>query len=175
LENNNSNTNPSSLNNSGEISNPNSNANSVESPRRKMPEIKEENKEKDTNNININIKRDSASASAYALNTLSSISSQKDKEKEKENGIMIICGPNAAPYEIFSYTDKWVEYYLDNGINVLLWNYRGYGESTGNISYENIRNDSTLVVEYLKNEMKYTNVGVHGISLGGIAACYLAG
>ena len=88
---------------------------------------------------------------------------------------MIICGPNAAPFEIFSYTDKWVEFYLENGIDVLLWNYRSYGESSGDISYDNIRKDADLVLDYLKDEMKISNVGVHGISLGGIAACHLAG
>lgn len=88
---------------------------------------------------------------------------------------MIICGPNAAPYEIFSYTDKWVDYYLDNGINVFVWNYRGYGDSTGKVTFENMQTDASLVVQHLKKELKFSNIGVHGISLGGIAACYLAG
>lgn len=93
----------------------------------------------------------------------------------KEKGVMILCGPNAAPYEIFSYTDKWVDYYLDNGINVFLWNYRGYGDSTGKITFDNLRTDAGLVAEHLKKEFKFNNIGVHGISLGGIPACYLAG
>lgn len=93
----------------------------------------------------------------------------------KERGVMLICGPNAAPYEIFSYTDKWVDYYLENGINVFLWNYRGYGDSTGSISFANMKCDATTVVHHLKKELKFLNIGVHGLSLGGIPACYLAG
>jgi alpha/beta superfamily hydrolase len=99
---------------------------------------------------------------------------ENDKEKEKEKGVMIICGPNAAPYEIFSYTDKWVDFYLENGISVLLWNYRSYGESTGKISFDFIKEDSLILIDYIKNNLKYSSIGVHGISLGGIPACYLA-
>ena len=127
------------------------------------PNINESNKP--TSNKSPGDRRESA----IYLNTSASGSSSKEK------GVMIICGPNAAPYEIFSYTDKWVDYYLDNGINVFLWNYRGYGDSTGNISFDNIRTDAALIVNHLKKEFKFSNIGVHGISLGGIAACYLAG
>jgi len=94
--------------------------------------------------------------------------------QSKEKGVMIICGPNAAPYEIFSYTDKWVDYYLDNGINVFVWNYRGYGDSTGKVNFRNMQTDAVLVVQHLRKELKFSNIGVHGISLGGIVACYLA-
>ncbi len=112
--------------------------------------------------------RDSA---AFFNSTLLTTGNNGNREK----GVMIICGPNAAPYEIFSYTDKWVDYYLDNGINVFVWNYRGYGDSTGKVNFENMRSDSELIVHHLKKELKFSNIGVHGISLGGIAACHLAG
>ena len=88
---------------------------------------------------------------------------------------MIICGPNAAPYEIFAYSDKWIEYYLEYGVSVFLWNYRGYGESIGSVNFENMKYDAESVCEYMKNTFNFNKIGVHGISLGGIPACHLAG
>ena len=128
----------------------------------------------ENNNRNINSDKspgDRPESSSYINSTVSTSRNSSNKEK----GIMIICGPNAAPYEIFSFTDKWVDYYLDNGINVFVWNYRGYGDSTGKVNFENMQTDAALIVQHLKKELKFNNIGVHGISLGGIAACYLAG
>lgn len=128
----------------------------------------------ENNNINRNQSKspgERGESNSYINSSVSTSGNSNTKEK----GVMIICGPNAAPYEIFSYTDKWVDYYLDNGINVFVWNYRGYGDSTGKVTFENMQTDAALVVQHLKKELKFSNIGVHGISLGGIAACYLAG
>lgn len=130
-----------------------------------------ENNNQNRNNNNSKSPGDMRESSSYINSSVSTSGNNSNKEK----GVMIICGPNAAPYEIFSYTDKWVDYYLDNGINVFVWNYRGYGDSTGKVTFENMQTDAALVVQHLKKELKFSNIGVHGISLGGIAACYLAG
>lgn len=95
--------------------------------------------------------------------------------KEKEKSVMIICGPNAAPYEIFAYSDKWIEYYLDYGMSVFLWNYRGFGESKGTISFDKMRTDAECVADFLRKFYKFTKIGVHGISIGGVPSCHLAG
>ena len=39
----------------------------------------------------------------------------------------------------------WLNYYLNFGINVVLWNYRGYGMSTGTPSPSNLRSDAEIV------------------------------
>ena len=54
-------------------------------------------------------------------------------------------------------------------------NYRGFGDSKGTINFENMRNDSECVADFLKKYYKFNKLGVHGISLGGIPACHLAG
>jgi fermentation-respiration switch protein FrsA (DUF1100 family) len=100
-----------------------------------------------------------------------SISSSENSDKS----VMIICGPNAAPFELLAYSNKWIDCYLESGINVFLWNYRGYGESKGRISFANMQKDAECVADFLKSYYKYTKIGVHGISLGGVPACHLAG
>lgn len=60
---------------------------------------------------------------------------------------MIFCGPNGQCYEFYTVSvkkymiqDRWLKFYLDNGIYVCLWNYRSFGESSGSISFEAILN-----------------------------------
>ena len=57
----------------------------------------------------------------------------------------------------------------------MLWNYRGYGLSEGTADYDNIRKDSEIILNYTRNLNKWNKIGVHGISIGGIPSCYLAG
>ena len=58
---------------------------------------------------------------------------------------MIICNPNLGFAEAQQYTSEWPEFYLDYGINVVLWNYRGYGKSTGSPTPTRLRQDAMLV------------------------------
>lgn len=102
------------------------------------------------------------------------LSSKLTQNTVKDRSVMIICCPNATTYEIFAYSDGWVEFYIENGINVLLWNYRGYGESIGNTSFDNMCKDSEEIVYYLRKNYKFNKIGVHGISIGAIPAAYLA-
>jgi dipeptidyl aminopeptidase/acylaminoacyl peptidase len=88
---------------------------------------------------------------------------------------MILCCPNAAPYELLAYSNRWIDTYLESGLNVFLWNYRGYGESKGSVNFYNMQKDAECVADFLKSYYKFTKIGVHGISLGGIPACHLAG
>jgi len=93
---------------------------------------------------------------------------------------MIVCNPNLGYAEAQQYNSEWPEFYLDYGINVVLWNYRGYGYSTGRPSPTNNRADILLVYEYAKqctinavNSQRPIKIGVHGISIGGLAATHL--
>jgi hypothetical protein len=42
--------------------------------------------------------------------------------------------PNAQVYEMISYDSQLLDFYTENGVTVVLWNYRGYGESPGKSS-----------------------------------------
>jgi len=70
---------------------------------------------------------------------------------------------------------KLIDFYLDNGIQVLLWNYRGYGNSTGSVNFKNIKEDAEVVHTFLTKHYHWDKVGVDGYSIGGIPACHLAG
>lgn len=59
--------------------------------------------------------------------------------------------------------------------DVFLWNYRGYGLSEGACNYDNIRKDSEAIYNHVRKLNKWHKIGVHGISIGGIPSCYLAG
>jgi hypothetical protein len=45
---------------------------------------------------------------------------------------MIFCNPNAGYAEFLYYQSEWLDYYVNNGINMFVWNYRGFGLSEGN-------------------------------------------
>jgi alpha/beta superfamily hydrolase len=69
---------------------------------------------------------------------------------------------------------------LNFGINIVLWNYRGYGKSTGSPSPEGNRADIELVYHWARQKtieavrnLKPIKIGVHGISIGGLAASHL--
>jgi hypothetical protein len=87
--------------------------------------------------------------------------------------LMIICGPNAEPYQIFA-RNIFLNKYLSKGIDVLCWNYRGFGFSTGKASFDNIKSDVIEIYDDVKKMKIYKTIGVHGISIGGVPCCYLA-
>ena len=98
------------------------------------------------------------------------IKNTNNKETKK---LMIICGPNGSPYQLFS-RNSLFKCYLDKNIDILCWNYRGYGFSEGTPSYEKLRTDVLELFDEIKSSGKYENFAVHGISIGGIPCCHLA-
>ena len=108
------------------------------------------------------------------INEINTMNSQEiiNNENNKKSAILI-CNKALYPYELSVYYDRWIEYYLSWGLNVILYNYRGYSESNGFSTISNIQTDAEEVVEYIKNKYNFSNVGVHGINLGGIPASYL--
>lgn len=91
----------------------------------------------------------------------------------ENKNLLIICGPNADPYQVFS---RYIvlNNYLSKGIDILCWNYRGYGFSTGKPTFNNIKSDVIEIYEEAKKLEIYKKIGVHGISIGGVPCCYLA-
>lgn len=65
---------------------------------------------------------------------------------------------------------------LRSGASVLLYDYRGYGQSEGSPSETGLYKDIDAVVSYLKDEKGYTewDMVMYGRSLGGAVAAYAA-
>ena len=68
---------------------------------------------------------------------------------------------------------------MKRDINVLCWNYRGYGESTkskfGSLTPATSKRDAERVLDFLVNNLQIKGkIGVYGRSIGGITACHLA-
>ena len=95
------------------------------------------------------------------------------EENNNNKKLMIICGPNAEPYQVFS-RNMLLNKYLSKGIDVLCWNYRGFGFSTGKATFNNIKSDVIEIYEEIEKLNIYKTIGVQGFSLGGVACCYLA-
>ena len=87
--------------------------------------------------------------------------------------LMIICGPNGVPLQLFARNFKF-DKYLDLNMDVLFWNYRGYGFSKGHPSYTYLRTDVLELFDEVKKNNNYERFAVHGISIGGIPCCHLA-
>ena len=99
---------------------------------------------------------------------------QNQSSSSSSSTLMIVCCRGDYPYELFAFYDKWIENYLNYGIDVLLWNYRGYGESGGFPTMNNIKSDCERVLDFIKGEYHYNKIGVHGMGvIGGICGGHL--
>ena len=87
--------------------------------------------------------------------------------------LMIICGPNGVPFQIFAKNFRF-EKYLEYNMDILFWNYRGYGFSKGKPSYTKLRTDVLELFDEIKRNYKYEKFAVQGISIGGIPSMHLA-
>lgn len=86
--------------------------------------------------------------------------------------VIVWCNANASYYEMMAFESHWVDFYLGHGCAILLFNYGGYGRSQGKPSPGTLASDANAVVNFLKRR-GFTQIGVHGRSIGGIAACSL--
>ena len=107
-------------------------------------------------------------------NTLEYIIIKNNKKNNNyDKKLIIICGPNGEPYQVFS-RNILLNKYLSQGIDVLCWNYRGYGFSTGKATFNNLKSDVIEIYEEIEKMKIYNKIGVQGISIGGLPSCYLA-
>ena len=114
-----------------------------------------------------------------------------DKPYE-DNRTVIVCNPNAAVYEFASLQCHWANFYTKRGINVLMYNYRGYGyvqvlqshhsylsrygrRSSGRPDPAKLKADGVHLIQYLveKEGVQRGWIGLHGESIGGVVACHL--
>ena len=94
---------------------------------------------------------------------------------------VIMCNPNAFSYQqmVVAPNAYWLNFFLKRDINVVCWNYRGYGKSqaggsqwlTPSIAKMDAENVLHASVMQLRLAGK---IGVYGRSIGGIAATHLA-
>ncbi|CAG9310833.1 unnamed protein product [Blepharisma stoltei] len=87
---------------------------------------------------------------------------------------MLMCSPNAGIYEFSYYQSDWIDFYINLGISVFLWNYRGYGRTKGNPTPDRLKKDGEIILDYLKKIRKVEKIGIHGESFGGCIAANLA-
>lgn len=95
----------------------------------------------------------------------------------KEFPTVLICNPNAMYYQHMVNQPHafYLRFFLNRNVNVMLWNYRGYGLSTGSPDPYNVKTDSEEILRYMKETMKLNGkFGVYGRSLGGLATTHLA-
>ena len=98
----------------------------------------------------------------------------KEKEDQEVNSknLLIYCNPNGMIYQLFT-PDKFL-YILEGGCDILLWNYRGYGSSTGYPTFQNAKSDVLELYDFAKKNFGYKKYGVYGYSIGGCSATFLA-
>ena len=87
--------------------------------------------------------------------------------------MVLFCNPNGAFIEQFPFETNYVRFYLEEGYNVCLWNYRGYLKSKGSPTIENNKKDVLKVYDFLGTQGYQIQV-VHGYSIGGPTAIHLA-
>mmetsp|Transcript_18532 Transcript_18532/g.41027 ORF Transcript_18532/g.41027 Transcript_18532/m.41027 type:complete len:994 (+) Transcript_18532:95-3076(+) len=91
-----------------------------------------------------------------------------------EEVVMIMSGPNASVYETYVFRNAVLNFYLSLGFTVFLFNYRGFGRSTGFATTTKVARDGEVCVEYLKKVYNVKKFAIHGRSMGGYVACHLA-
>lgn len=87
---------------------------------------------------------------------------------------MLFCNPNGGFYEFSNYQSEWLEFYTRAGVNIVLWNYRGYGRTKGRPTPTRLKQDGVAIAEYLKRVRGVERLGVHGESMGGMVAAHVA-
>ena len=90
---------------------------------------------------------------------------------------VLFCNPNGALYELLNVQGEWLEYYINLGVNLVIWNYRGYGRSKQRCkmlrpSY--MQRDGEYVMQYVQSNLVRGKVGIHGESMGGSIASHIA-
>jgi pimeloyl-ACP methyl ester carboxylesterase len=69
----------------------------------------------------------------------------------------------------------WLSFFLKKGINVIGWNYRGYGNTKGQCTPYNIKSDGESMLYFVTNEIQVKGtIGIYGRSLGGVVATHIA-
>ncbi|GAW82503.1 hypothetical protein, conserved [Plasmodium gonderi] len=87
--------------------------------------------------------------------------------------VVLYFNPNAAYYELNACYSESLKFYIENNMNVFVYNYRGYSKSSGypNLNRNNL--DALKIAEYLLSK-KIKHLGLHGTSIGGPLCSYVS-
>ena len=108
----------------------------------------------------------------YKYNPKSKIKEPIKIEFNSKN-LLLFCNPNGMIYQLFT-PDKFIPF-LEGGCDILLWNYRGYGGSSGYPTFKNAKTDALELFDYAKKKyINYNKFGVYGYSVGGGSAIFVA-
>lgn len=55
---------------------------------------------------------------------------RRSGELDRSAPTIILCNPNAITYEYINLQSEYLDFYTQNGVNVVVWNYRGFGRSS---------------------------------------------
>jgi uncharacterized protein len=77
--------------------------------------------------------------------------------------VILYCHGNAGSLDNWQFV---AEDFKNAGYSVLIFDYRGYGKSTGSISEEGVYNDALSCYEYLREHYKESEIIVYGRSIG---------
>ena len=102
------------------------------------------------------------------------IYSNKKNQKISSKNLVIVCGPNLTPFENLINSWDIDNLYLMNDIDILFWNYRGYGFSEGDADFDNVCTDILDIYDFVLEHFHYNKIAVHGLSIGGVPASYLS-
>ena len=86
----------------------------------------------------------------------------------------MFCLPNGAYLQYFVLESQYIDMYLKLGYKIVLWNYRGYGQSTGSPSLCKSLEDAETVYKHCREVLDLKIELVHGYSIGGPPATNLA-
>jgi len=89
---------------------------------------------------------------------------------------IMICNPNAMSYQhMINFPHAYyLKYFLNKNMNVLVWNYRGYGRTKGQPEPELLFYEAEQVLHFLKTRIGVRGkIGIYGRSIGCTAACKL--
>lgn len=90
---------------------------------------------------------------------------------EKPKGVIVYCHGNAGNIQRWAnIVDELMQY----GHDIILWDYRTYGKSTGKLTEKNMLADGQLVYDFTKKHFGENQIVVYGRSLGTGVATYLA-
>lgn len=94
------------------------------------------------------------------------------KTEQERKGVIVYFHGNAGAIHDWG---KRAPLYLDNGYDILFFDYRGYGKSTGRYSNaDGLLGDGQAVYDYVKQRYKESEMVVLGYSLGSGIAAYVA-
>ena len=98
---------------------------------------------------------------------------QPDSQRVEPHQVILYSHGNK--YNIEEYWNR-VELFYRAGFDVFIYDYRGYGKSTGKSSEQGLHEDATAALNYLRSrkDVDTTQIVDYGYSLGGVPTMYLA-